>query len=80
MLLYGNAPTGVSNGGRRWAQKEETMTRSDCHGRDAGLAGPLSDLAFMLSCYDVYSAPPPVGCPEPLAEAQRLLGHQGDGT
>ncbi len=56
------------------------MTKSDCHGRDAGLAGPLCDLAFMLSCYDVYSAPPPGDCPEPLAETPRLSGRAGDGT
>ena len=56
------------------------MTKSDCHGRAAGLAGPLCDLAFMLSCYDVYSAPPPGDRPEPLAEAPRLSGRAGDGT
>ena len=40
------------------------MTRSDCQGRANGAAAPLGDLAFMLACYDVYSAPPPGGCPE----------------
>jgi len=56
------------------------MTKSDCHRHDAGSPGPLRDLAFMLSCYDVYSAPPPGGCPEPLGEAPRLSGRAGDGT
>ena len=56
------------------------MTKSNCRARNAGLAGPLCDLAFMLSCDDVYSAPPPGGCPETLAEAPRLSGRAGDGT
>ncbi len=52
------------------------MPRSDCQARAAGLAEPLRDLAFMLSCYDVYSGPPPGGCPAPAAEAPQ----EGDGT
>ena len=52
------------------------MPRSDCQARAAGLAEPLRDLAFMLSCYDVYSGPLPGGCPVPAAEAPR----EGDGT
>ncbi len=64
------------------------MTGSDCQWQAATLAArlaarlaaPFRDLGFMLSCYDVYSAPPPGVCPEARGEAQRLLGHQGDGT
>ena len=52
------------------------MPRSDCQARAAALAEPLRDLAFMLSCYDVYSGPPPGGCPGTAAEAPR----EGDGT
>jgi hypothetical protein len=60
------------------------MTRSDCQCQAARLAArlaePFRDLGFMLSCYDVYSAPPSGICPGAPGEAQRLLGHQGDGT
>ena len=37
------------------------MPRSDCQERAADLAEPFRDLGFMLSCYDAYSGPPPVG-------------------
>ncbi len=47
------------------------MTRSDCQAQAAGLTEPLRDFAFMLSCYDVYSGPPPGGCPGPAGEAPR---------
>ncbi len=56
------------------------MTRSECQWWAARLAEPFRDLGFMLSCYDVYSAPPPGVCPGAPGEAQRLLGYQGDGT
>jgi len=51
------------------------MTRFDCHGHAAALAEPLRDLAFMLSCYDVYSGPRPDRCPGPIDETPR----EGDG-
>jgi hypothetical protein len=56
------------------------MTRSDCQWQVARLAEPFRDLAFMLSCYDVYSAPPPGACPGAPGEAPRLSGRVGDGT
>ncbi len=60
------------------AELAANLQGSDCQGRANGAAAPLGDLAFMLACYDVYSAPPPGGCPEPLGEAPRMSGRAGD--
>ena len=52
------------------------MIISDCHWREAALAPSLHDLAFMLSCYDIYSGPAPGRCPGPATEAPK----EGDGA
>jgi hypothetical protein len=51
------------------------MPKSECHERAQSLAEPLYDLGFMLSCYDLYGAPPPGDPAARVAEAPR----EGDG-
>ncbi len=51
------------------------MPRPDCQIHAQSLAEPLRDLGFMLSCYDVYSGPPPGSSQARAAEAPP----EGDG-